>query len=76
MQEGFLPILEQLYGTKKEVLEAQKERYGKAVQKFTELYPDREEIRIFSAPGRTEIGGNHTDHQQQYVAVKRFQRSQ
>ena len=62
-QDNFLPVFETLYGTKKEVLEAQKERYGKAVQKFTELYPDREEIRIFSAPGRTEIGGNHTDHQ-------------
>lgn len=63
VQDGFLPVFEKLYGTKKEVLEAQKERYLKAVQKFTELYPGREEIRIFSAPGRTEIGGNHTDHQ-------------
>ena len=63
VQDGGLPVFATLYGTKKEVLKTQKERYGKAVQKFTELYPDREEIRIFSAPGRTEIGGNHTDHQ-------------
>ena len=62
-QNAFLPVLELLYGTKKEVLSAQKERYEKAVKQFTQLYPEREELSLFSAPGRTEIGGNHTDHQ-------------
>ena len=41
----------------------QKARYINAVEKFSRLYPEREEIYVFSAPGRTEIGGNHTDHQ-------------
>jgi galactokinase len=27
------------------------------------LYPDLQDVQIFSAPGRTEVGGNHTDHQ-------------
>ena len=40
-----------------------KERYLKAVDEFEKLYGDAEEIRLFSAPGRTEVGGNHTDHQ-------------
>ncbi len=62
-QDAFLPMLELLYGTKRSVLAAQKARYEKAVERFAELYPEREEISIFSAPGRTEIGGNHTDHQ-------------
>ncbi len=62
-QDGFLPIFETLYGTNKEVLSAQKARYEKALERFAELYPGREEISFFSAPGRTEIGGNHTDHQ-------------
>lgn len=62
-QDDFLPVLELLYGTKKEVLSAQKIRYENAIQRFTEIYPNREEISLFSAPGRTEIGGNHTDHQ-------------
>ena len=62
-QDGFLPMLETLYGAKKEVLSTQKARYEKAVERFSELYPEREEISLFSAPGRTEIGGNHTDHQ-------------
>lgn len=43
--------------------EAAKERYLSACEKFEELYENSGDIRIFSAPGRTEIGGNHTDHQ-------------
>lgn len=38
-------------------------RYAKAVDEFVKLYGERENMRIFSAPGRTEVGGNHTDHQ-------------
>ena len=45
-----------------EQLEYQKNRYIDAVKKF-ELYYGSSDIRIFSAPGRSEIGGNHTDHQ-------------
>lgn len=40
-----------------------RERYTEAVDSFGELFGDAEEIRLFSAPGRTEVGGNHTDHQ-------------
>lgn len=40
-----------------------KSRYIKACDEFEKLYGDRDNIRLFSAPGRTEIGGNHTDHQ-------------
>lgn len=45
-----------------EQLEYQKNRYIDAVKKF-ELYYGSSDIGIFSAPGRSEIGGNHTDHQ-------------
>ena len=40
----------------------QRERYVAAIEKFESLY-GAGEISIFSAPGRSEIGGNHTDHQ-------------
>lgn len=43
-------------------LSAQKDRYTKAIEAFEVLF-GAGEISIFSAPGRTEIGGNHTDHQ-------------
>ena len=37
-------------------------RYEKAIGAFREGF-GREPEAIFSAPGRTEVGGNHTDHQ-------------
>lgn len=42
---------------------AAKERYIAAIDEFVNLYGEHDNIRLFSAPGRTEIGGNHTDHQ-------------
>ena len=46
-------------------LNYQKERYEKAVNAFIDLYPENidSDLSIVSAPGRTEVGGNHTDHQ-------------
>ena len=52
-----------LYGSAPEVLHTQRNRYSNAILAFQKLYPERTEVKIFSAPGRTEIGGNHTDHQ-------------
>ena len=49
-----------LYGA--DQVEAQKARYTEAVDEFTALYGDRDNLSLFSAPGRTEIAGNHTDH--------------
>ena len=44
------------------VLDYQKERYIKAIESFEDLFGEKE-VEIYSAPGRSEIGGNHTDHQ-------------
>lgn len=38
-------------------------RYIDAIESFEKLYGE-DDVTIFSAPGRSEIGGNHTDHQQ------------
>lgn len=43
--------------------ETPRARFCDAVDEFVKLYGERDGIRLFSAPGRTEIGGNHTDHQ-------------
>lgn len=40
----------------------QRARYIAAVEAFAELYGSAREVAVYSAPGRTEIGGNHTDH--------------
>ena len=44
------------------LLDYHQARYIKAIEKYIDLYGD-EEIEIYSAPGRSEVGGNHTDHQ-------------
>ncbi len=43
--------------------ESARERYAAACDEFAALYGERDNISLFSAPGRTEVGGNHTDHQ-------------
>ena len=42
-------------------LDDQKERYIGVIREFIAIYGDRE-ARLFSVPGRTEVQGNHTDH--------------
>lgn len=46
-----------------EASSVQENRYKNAVGKFKEYFNGKEPSSIFSAPGRTEVGGNHTDHQ-------------
>lgn len=40
----------------------EKEREKTIIDSFVELFGDCDGIELFSAPGRTEVGGNHTDH--------------
>ncbi len=47
---------------KKEDISLQKERYIKIASKFEEYFGNDREVEVFSAPGRTEVCGNHTDH--------------
>ena len=51
--------LVRLYGSAR--LEAQKVRYTEAVGEFVAIYGDLD-VSVFSVPGRTEVSGNHTDH--------------
>lgn len=43
-------------------VEAQKARYETIKAGYEECYGKAQELSYFSAPGRTEVGGNHTDH--------------
>lgn len=51
--------LSSLYG--KDAAE-QRERYEKLAAIFDEEFGAHEPLTFYSAPGRSEIGGNHTDH--------------
>ncbi len=53
--------LEELY--RADTLDYQKKRYRKLIDAYKEYFSsDGQDIRVFSSPGRAEIGGNHTDH--------------
>ena len=61
--------LGQLYGRWPQVIRQQQARYTALVDKFNALYPaesgvdpSKSGVELFSSPGRTEVGGNHTDH--------------
>lgn len=45
-----------------EAVAKQRPRYVEALNTFGELFGFEREVSIMSAPGRTEVCGNHTDH--------------
>ncbi len=51
-----------LYGDGEDVIEKQKGRYAALIRRHAELFGEKPDVQLISAPGRTEIGGNHTDH--------------
>ncbi|MCE5257274.1 MAG: hypothetical protein LLF89_10580, partial [Spirochaetaceae bacterium] len=58
-----LANLRQLYGDEDST--AQAERYGSLVASFRLTFPEfaaASHLRFYSSPGRTELCGNHTDH--------------
>ncbi len=57
---SFDDTLRWLYGG---ALEAQRSKYAGLIDAFESAFGVVEPVALFSAPGRSEIGGNHTDHQ-------------
>jgi galactokinase len=55
------PFIERLYGAIPDKIVPQIERYERIDRDFVHRFGDRHRC-CFSAPGRTELGGNHTDH--------------
>ena len=68
-----------LYG--EDCVESARERYDVLLGEFLQdsLFPRQEfpeaggELRLFSVPGRTELGGNHTDHNRGKVLAASIQ---
>ena len=57
--EKAVSLLKQMYGEHR--VEENAKRYEMVAEGFVNEFGDKE-FEFFSAPGRTEIGGNHTDH--------------
>ncbi len=52
-------LLARLYGA--EAVESQRQRYETLMDQFAADFGDLD-VSLFTSPGRSEIGGNHTDH--------------
>lgn len=55
--------LSKLYCVKEEETDFYAKRFLDDIEKYEKTFGVSEHLGLFSAPGRTEIGGNHTDHQ-------------
>jgi galactokinase len=54
--------LAQLYGSDPVILAGRRQRFLDALDSYEKIYGASGDIAVFSVPGRTEICGNHTDH--------------
>lgn len=52
-------VFEKLYGKE---MPMQKDRYLRTIKNFENDYGIDRDVSLFSVPGRSEISGNHTDH--------------
>lgn len=57
---GLNDVFTHLYG--ETAVESQKARYHQAIDEFATLYGEDREVTLYSVAGRSELSGNHTDH--------------
>jgi galactokinase len=55
-------FLIETYGDDKSTMDYQKKRHLTLIEDFKLKFGEDNDVKLFSVPGRTEIGGNHTDH--------------
>lgn len=53
-----------IYGQNESSLAQITNRVSDLAVRFRDYFPGIDDVRLFSTPGRTEVSGNHTDHQQ------------
>lgn len=61
---GMNPTLEAMYGAHE--VNVQRQRYLRVLRRM-ERWTNCDDVVLVTAPGRTELGGNHTDHNQGIV---------
>jgi galactokinase len=59
---GTRDIFRDLYGSREGMMVYQVDRYTRLTDRHARIYGSADSVRYFSAPGRIEIVGNHTDH--------------
>ena len=59
---GLDSVFSSLYWPDNETISKQRARYSDAIENFVRFYGNGRDISIYSVPGRVELCGNHTDH--------------
>ncbi len=62
INNGDNPLFKELYGSDSTTLKQQADRYAALMSEFEQAH-GTDDVDLFTSPGRTEVGGNHTDHQ-------------
>ncbi len=57
---GIDSVLTHIYG--EAAVSAQKARYSSAIDEFAAIYGADKDVTLYSVAGRSELSGNHTDH--------------
>jgi len=57
----FYALLAELYGQDEKTIRHHLDRYQRLISQYQQHF-GADDLQLFSTPGRTEIGGNHTDH--------------
>ena len=60
---GMDAAISSVYGCSTEAVDPYRGRLLHVIDGYRTAFGRTDEIELFSAPGRTELGGNHTDHQ-------------
>jgi galactokinase len=68
LQDGIYDeTLSRMYACPVEDLAPYRQRFIDAIHAYAAQFGENDDIALFSAPGRTELCGNHTDHQGGHV---------
>src|SRR5699024_2552429 len=63
VDDKVIDTIASIYGEDEVIIDKQIERYKVSINEFKILFKDNgDKIQLFSTHGRTEVGGNHTDH--------------
>jgi galactokinase len=60
--EKFEKNIIDLYENSQSEIDYQKKRYSRLMQMYFDTFQEDDNLYIISTPGRTELSGNHTDH--------------
>ena len=65
--------LNEIYGNDPGIISYQQKRITDTIKGYEAHFGNASDLHVFSAAGRSEIGGNHTDHQRGQVLAASLQ---